>query len=74
MGTILRQDGSMGADWRRRRNHKADKGRQTAGRIKGATCQASPIERHMTKCSRAYKHRDYTSVWNKILNKSRGGK
>ena len=53
----------MDIGWRSKKERKLKnkfKG-QTPGKQKGETCQASTMDRHMAKCSRSYKHRDYRS-------------
>ena len=52
---------STGAGWCSKRDVKGTRGSHTAGNIKSETCQASAFSRHMAKCSRSYKHRDYMS-------------
>lgn len=49
-------------DWCKRRDRKRknrQKG-QTAGKTKGANCQATALERYMAKTSRSYKHPLYS--------------
>jgi len=52
-----------GFGWATKRELKAkNRGKgQTSGRTKGPTCQATPLQRHFAKSSRAYKHKSYQS-------------
>ena len=53
--------------WKTRKNAKKGKGSQTPGSKKGASCQATAIEKWMARASRSYKDPRY-SQWCKIKN------
>ena len=57
--TLPKYNESTGASWCSRRERKKLRKSETAGKLKGETCQADYLKRHMAKCSRSYKHKLY---------------
>jgi hypothetical protein len=56
MMTLPKYNPGTGAWFRKKKDHKKARGHQTAGSMKGETCKASYLDRHMAKSSRSYKH------------------
>jgi len=56
---LKKHNSGSGAGMNSKRDKKARGGSQTAGNIKSEDCKASTNDKHMAKCSRSYKHRDY---------------
>ena len=54
-----------GFGWRSAKERKERKGNQTPGNVKCDTCRASPTDKWMAKTSRSYKHRGYSTWFNK---------
>lgn len=73
MATIMEQGSSMGFDWCRNRSRKKSRRSQTPGKSKGLACQASPLQRHMAKANRSYKHKGYATWFEKTKMTAAGG-
>lgn len=74
MDSVLRKyNPGTGHDWCKKREKKIKGGMKgrTDGRVKGATCKASPLKRHMAKAGRSYKHPEYIT-WLEWVRKQKG--
>ncbi len=63
----------QGAGYKRRANSKRGKGSETPGSTKGERCQASYLQRHFARKSRAYKTIGYVE-WCLKMNERNGRK
>lgn len=56
--------------WKQKVLKKRKKGNRTPGRAKAANCQTTPLDGHMAKASRSYKHPQY-GAWLQKMAKRR---